>query len=90
MATANKSLQLQVEDLMLRSKHQNIRVIRLPEDSVTGYPTQFMAELSKEVLGDEAFPNLPELDRAHRSLAPKPYPGGRLRPIIMRFHRYKE
>uniref|UniRef100_A0A673WYK5 L1 transposable element RRM domain-containing protein n=1 Tax=Salmo trutta TaxID=8032 RepID=A0A673WYK5_SALTR len=90
VAAANKSLQLQVEDFISRSKRKNIHVIELPVDSETGYPTQFMAELFKEVLGDEAFPNLPELDRAHRSLAPKPRPGGRPRPIIVRFHRYKE
>uniref|UniRef100_A0A673Y1X5 L1 transposable element RRM domain-containing protein n=1 Tax=Salmo trutta TaxID=8032 RepID=A0A673Y1X5_SALTR len=90
VAAANKSLKLQVEDLISRSKRQNICVFGLPEDSETGYPTQFMAELFKEVLNDEAFPNLPELDRAHRSLAPKARPGGRPRPIIVQFHRYKE
>ncbi|CAB1346347.1 unnamed protein product [Coregonus sp. 'balchen'] len=44
-----------------------------------------MAELFKEVLGNEAFPNLPELDRTHRSMALKPGPGGR-----QRFHQDKE
>uniref|UniRef100_A0A4W5LPX9 Uncharacterized protein n=1 Tax=Hucho hucho TaxID=62062 RepID=A0A4W5LPX9_9TELE len=83
VAAANKSLQLQVEDLISRSKRQDVCVIGLPEDSETGYPTQFMAELFKEVLDDEAFPNLAELDRAHRSLAPKALPGGRPRPILV-------
>uniref|UniRef100_A0A4W5MEB3 L1 transposable element RRM domain-containing protein n=1 Tax=Hucho hucho TaxID=62062 RepID=A0A4W5MEB3_9TELE len=90
VAAANKSLQLQVEDLISCSKRQNTRVIGLPEDSETGSPTQFMAELFKEVLGDEAFPNVPEIDRAHCRLALKPRPGGQPRPIIVRFHRDKE
>ncbi|KAI4822416.1 hypothetical protein KUCAC02_007967 [Chaenocephalus aceratus] len=30
-----------------------------------------------------------KLDRAHRSLAPKPAPGGRPRPVILRFHRFQ-
>ncbi|ROL45247.1 hypothetical protein DPX16_17858 [Anabarilius grahami] len=31
----------------------------------------------------------PELDRAHRSLAPKPAPGQRSRPVILRFHHFQ-
>uniref|UniRef100_A0A4W5KR00 Uncharacterized protein n=1 Tax=Hucho hucho TaxID=62062 RepID=A0A4W5KR00_9TELE len=65
-------LSLRSEDLISRSKRQNIRMIGLPEDSET------------------AFSNIPELDRAHRSLGQKPRTGGRWRSIIVRFHRYKE
>ncbi|RXN36549.1 putative transposase element L1Md-A101/L1Md-A102/L1Md-A2 [Labeo rohita] len=52
---------------------------------------------SKARVQRSSFPNLaikswnrpPELDRAHRIPAPKPAPGQRPRPVVLRFHRYQ-
>ena len=75
------TLQAALEDLISRSKRQNLRVIGLPENIEGNNPRQFMADLFKEVAGD-ALPNSrPELDRAHRSLHPKPRQGSR--PVII-------
>ena len=52
-------------------------------------PVSFFSQLLRDVFGHDTFPSAPELDRAHRSLAPKPGPGGRPRPVILYFHRYQ-
>jgi len=80
------ALQAAVEDLVSRSKRQNLRVIGLPEDIEGNNPRQFMADLFKEVAAEALTNSTPELDRAHRSLRPKPRQGSR--PVIVRFHRY--
>lgn len=80
------ALQAAVEDLVSRSKRQNLRVIGLPEDIEGNNPRQFMADLFKEVAAEALDGSTPELDRAHRSLRPKPRQGSR--PVIVRFHRY--
>lgn len=80
------ALQATVEDLVSRSKRQNLRVIGLPEDVEGNNPRQFMADLFKEVAAEALSNSTPELDRAHRSLGPKPRQGSR--PVIVRFHRY--
>lgn len=85
----NVALRANVEDLVSRSKRQNIRVVGLPEDIEGKDVRQFMTDLFAEVVGD-ALPAPPELDRAHRSLRPKPRQGQNSRPIIVRFHRYIE
>ena len=59
-------------DLESRSRCQNLRFIGVPEGSC---PTRFMAELIPEILGADNFPTQVEIDRAHRSLAPKPIKG---------------
>lgn len=85
----NVALRSSLEDLVSRSKRQNLRVVGIPEDMEGRNPRQFMSELFVEVLGD-VLPNPPELDRAHRSLGPKPRQCDRPRPILVRFHRYIE
>lgn len=86
LTEGNDILQTAVDDLISRSKRQNLRVIGLPEDAEGTNPRQFMADLFKEVAGDVLDNTCPELDRAHRSLRPKPRQGSR--PVIVRFHRY--
>ena len=46
------TLQATVEDLISRSKRQDLRVIGLPEGIEGNNPRQFMADLFKEVTGD--------------------------------------
>ncbi|KAK1883170.1 Outer capsid protein VP4 [Dissostichus eleginoides] len=75
----NDRLQLAVEDLVSRSKQQNLRVIGIPEGMEGDDARLFMTTLFKKMVGDPQLDTL-ELDRAHRSLAPKPPQGSR--PLI--------
>lgn len=78
----NGALRANIEDLVSRSKRQNIRVVGLPEDIEGKDPRQFMTDFFSEVLGDVLSAS-PELDRAHRSLRPKPRQGQNPRPVIV-------
>ncbi len=75
------------QDLENRSCRQNLRIIGIPEDAEKGRPTDFMSGFFSEVLGED-LPNLRSvvLDRAHRTLAPKPRAGDRPRAMIVRLH----
>lgn len=85
----NTRLKAKVADLESRSRRQNIRILGLPESIESGSPTEFFSKLLCELLGNNTLPSPPEIDRAHRSLAPKPSPGQRPRPVILRLHRYQ-
>ena len=82
----NEKLQLAVEDLVSRSKRQNLRVIGIPEGAEGTDARLFMTTLFQDVIGDALPDTSFELDRAHRSLGPKPAQGSR--PSLVRFHRY--
>ena len=85
----NKLLKAKLSDLEGRSRRQNVRIVGLPESFEGTRPTAFFSELLVEVFGDQVLPSLPELDRAHRTLAPKPGPHERPRSVVIRFHRYQ-
>ncbi|KAF3858784.1 hypothetical protein F7725_011985 [Dissostichus mawsoni] len=85
----NETLKTKVADLEGRSRRQNLRIIGLPESIEGPRPSAFFSQLLVDTLGAEILASPPELDRAHRSLAPKPAPGGRPRPVILRFHRFQ-
>lgn len=85
----NESLTAKLADLEGRSRRQNIRIVGLPESIEGSRPTAFFSHLLVDVLGTEILPSPPELDRAHRSLAPKPAPGAKPRPVIIRLHRFQ-
>ena len=89
MQSANETLKAKVADLEGRSRRQNVRIIGLPENIEGTRPSAFFSQLLLDVFGSEVLGSLPELDRAHRSLAPKPAPGERPRPVIIRFHRFQ-
>ncbi|KAL6489235.1 hypothetical protein MHYP_G00029760 [Metynnis hypsauchen] len=64
-------------------------IIGIPEGAEGTSPTDFVAELLPKLLGEENF-NLPlVVDRAHRSLYPRPAEGARPRPIIARIHLFQ-
>lgn len=87
----NKSLQDRLDDLENRARRVNLRIINVPEGSEKGRdPTEFISDLLMENLGAGVFAKPPELERAHRSLAPRPGPGGRPRPFVICFHRFQE
>ncbi|KAI4785292.1 hypothetical protein KUCAC02_037854 [Chaenocephalus aceratus] len=83
----NDRLQLAVEDLVSRSKRQNLLVIGIPEGMEGDDARLFMTTLFKKMVGDPQLDTL-ELDRAHRCLAPKPPQGSR--PLIVHFHKYAQ
>lgn len=85
-----KQLKDKCFDLESRSRRQNLRFIGIPEGAEGSSPTKFMSELIPELLGAENFPTPVTIDRAHRSLAPKPKKGDRPRPIIVRLHYYTQ
>ncbi|KAI4889417.1 hypothetical protein NFI96_008496, partial [Prochilodus magdalenae] len=89
MEGVNTALQQKIEDLEGRSRRNNIRIIGVPEGAEGTRPTDFVAELLPKLLGEENF-NLPlVVDRAHRSLQPRPADGARARPIIARIHLFQ-
>ncbi|KAJ4927557.1 hypothetical protein JOQ06_015282 [Pogonophryne albipinna] len=72
-----------------RSRRVNLRIINIPEGSEKGQdPTEFISDLLMGSLGPDVLSKPPELERAHRSLAPRP--GGRPRPFVICFHRFQE
>ena len=89
MQRDNENLRTKVADLEGRSRRQNIRIIGLPENTEGNRPSTFFSQMLLDVFGAKVLGSLPELDRAHRSLSPKPAPGERPRPVIIRFHRFQ-
>ncbi|TWW59884.1 hypothetical protein D4764_06G0014140 [Takifugu flavidus] len=89
LTAANEKLKAKTADLEARSRRNNVRIIGLPESIEGPRPTDFFSALLSQLLGEETLPKPPVLDRAHRSLAPKPKQGERPRPVIIRFHDYQ-
>lgn len=83
-------LQEKYMDLENRSRRQNLRVVGISEDIEAGNPSRFIAEFFSEVLGEENFDSPILIDRAHRTLAPKPRAGERPRAMIARLHYYTD
>lgn len=80
------TLESKCEDLEARSRRNNIRIIGLSEEHGTVDAATVSILLKNALdLGKE-----PVVDRAHRSLQPKPKPGERPRPIIARLHYYAD
>ncbi|KAF3842858.1 hypothetical protein F7725_001707 [Dissostichus mawsoni] len=89
LAASNAELRAKTADLEARSRRKNIRIIGLPESIEGPRPTAFFSDLLPQLLGDQILPTSPELVRAHRTLAAKPRPGERPRPVIIRFHNFQ-
>ena len=79
-------LKTKVANLEGPSRCQNIRIITLPESLEGPRPTTLFSELLVDGFGTEVLPSPPELDRPHRSLAPKPATGDKPRPVILCLH----
>lgn len=84
----NKSLKFKINDLEGRSRHNNIRIIGIQEGSEKGRPTEFVADLIKQLFAD--FSDPPVIDRAHRVPQPKPPEGAKSRAIIARIHYFQD
>ncbi len=87
----NATLLDRVDDLENRSRRANLRILNVPENSEKGQSTvKFVSEMLMEVMCQEVFEKPPELERAHRSLGPKPQEGRPPRPLVICFHRFQE
>uniref|UniRef100_H3AG89 L1 transposable element RRM domain-containing protein n=1 Tax=Latimeria chalumnae TaxID=7897 RepID=H3AG89_LATCH len=78
-----------LQDLENRSRRNNIRVLGVPEGSEEGFPSgpAFLMSLLQEILQLEPGVSF-EIERALRSLGPRPGFGQRPRLIIARFLRF--
>ncbi|CAL1601025.1 unnamed protein product [Knipowitschia caucasica] len=80
------SLTRKCEDLEGRSRLNNIRIVGIPENSEGPRPTEFVAGLLHDLLRLDA---KPVLDRAHRTLRPRPGEGAPPRPFVVRVNMYQ-
>lgn len=81
-----KVLKVELDDLESRSRHQNIRIIGIPEGLEKGCPTEYIEKFIPAVEGRDNFPTHIKVDRAHCSLSAKPRAGAPPRPVIARMH----
>lgn len=78
------------ENLEARSRRNNIRVIGISENTNTGRMDDYAERLLCNTFGASAFSPHLTVERAHRSLGPRPPPGGVPRPIIARLLNYRD
>uniref|UniRef100_A0A8C6TSQ3 L1 transposable element RRM domain-containing protein n=1 Tax=Neogobius melanostomus TaxID=47308 RepID=A0A8C6TSQ3_9GOBI len=90
LAKKCKSLQEKCQDLENRSRRRNVRIVGVEENSEKGNMLTFIPAFLRDVLGGDIFSSPVVLNRAHRSLGPKPAPGGRPRTIVVCFHYYTD
>lgn len=74
-------LDAKCEDLEGRSRRNNLCLVGLPEGSEGSRPTEYVAQLLKEIL---RLQDKPLLDRAHRTLREKPKKGEPPRPLVIK------
>lgn len=82
-----ESLSKKCEELEVRSRWHNIRLVGLPEGTEGPQPTEFIANFLMQLLGLEEKPGL---DRAHRTLRAKPREGEPPRPLVIRITLFRE
>lgn len=78
------------EDLEARSRRNNVRISGVPETTNTGKMELYIESLVRDIFGAEKFSSVFIVERAHRSLAPKPPAGAPPRPIVARFLNYRD
>lgn len=81
----NAYLKNKVDQMENQSRRSNIRVVGLKEDSEGRDPVRFFTQWIPDVLGIINFTKLLEIERAHRTSAPKPRPEEPPRAILVRF-----
>ncbi|KAJ1108094.1 hypothetical protein NDU88_005476 [Pleurodeles waltl] len=77
------------EDLEARSRRNNIRIVGLPEATDMGRMEDFVENMLQELFAGE-LSRLLVIERAHRSLGPRPPPGTPPHPIIARLLNYRD
>lgn len=86
LTAANVRLQAKVNGLESRSRRLKVRIVGIKEGAENSYPTEFVSRLISELLGRDSFTKPVKIDRAHRSLRPKPLADEPARTIIARVH----
>lgn len=89
----HSSLLERLEDLENRSRWANLWILKIPEGSQDGWdPIEFISELLRDGMGTDVFSKPLKLERAQRTLGPKPGHGGSTTPraFVIRFHRIPE
>ncbi|CAL9706579.1 unnamed protein product [Knipowitschia caucasica] len=85
-----KTLQEKCADFENRSRRCNLRFVGVVEDSEKGNMLTFLPVFIREILGRENFDSPLVIDRAHRSLGPKPASTDRPRSIVACFHYFSD
>lgn len=78
------------EDLEARSCRSNISLMGISETTNMGPMERYVEQLLISMLGRETFSDIFIVERAHRSLAPRPPTGSRPRPIIAKILNYRD
>ncbi|KAI4801927.1 hypothetical protein KUCAC02_019794 [Chaenocephalus aceratus] len=87
----NQTLLDHIDDIENGSRRSNLRIVNIQEGSENGKdPVKFIAELLVECVSPDVFPEPPELERAHCSLATQPKDGKPARPFVLRFLRFQQ
>lgn len=81
-------LQLHLEDLEDRSRHNNLRLRGIPEATGSEDLAATVTAIFQEILG--ASPPSLELHRVHRALGPKSNDPDRQRDVLCRIHHYNQ
>lgn len=85
MAKELVKLENKCEDLESRSRRNNVRIIGIPEENILS-----ASDVSTLLMEAFKLEKEPLVDRAHRTLAPKPRTGERPRAMIVRLHYYAD
>lgn len=78
------------EELEAQSRRNNVRITGLPETTNTGRMEVYIEQLCKDLFGADALSPIFIVERAHRSLAPRPPPGAPPRPLVVRILNYRD
>lgn len=89
LAKVNRELKEKLSYLENYTRRQNIRIMGIKENIEGMKPTEFIANLLMELFGEDNFQISLPVDRAHRSLAPKPAEGDKPRPFIVKLHHFQ-
>ncbi|CAL9683234.1 unnamed protein product [Knipowitschia caucasica] len=79
-----------VESLENYSRRNNIRIVNLREGCEGSDPVAFFANWLPNILGCDYFAKPLVIERAHRTLAPKPSAGEKPRAVLIRFLSYQD
>lgn len=85
----NEYLMEKIESLENYSRRNNIRVLNVREGCEGSDPVTFFANWLPTVLGQEHFPEPLIIERAHRTLVPRPSAGERPRAVLIRLLKYQ-
>lgn len=85
-----ESLTDHIDELENRGRRKNIRIFNIPENMEGRNALEYFEHWLPEFLNFETKGGRVKLERAHRSLAPKPGNDQRPRPVIIRFHAFPD